>query len=94
MTIRVLVADDQELVRTGLSMILDAQPDIDVVGQAVDGRIAQVQGGQRRGRRGTGHAGGQGGGALQAFFLHGATHTEFGEKTASRRLEVYARFYF
>ena len=37
MTIRVLVADDQELVRTGLSMILQAQPDIDVVGQAVDG---------------------------------------------------------
>ena len=34
MTVRVLVADDQELVRTGLSMILDAQPDIDVVGQA------------------------------------------------------------
>ena len=43
-----------------------------VFGQAVDGRVAQVQGGQRRGRRGTGHAGGQGGGALQAFFLHGA----------------------
>ncbi len=40
MTIRVLVADDQELVRTGLSMILDAQPDIDVVGQAVNGREA------------------------------------------------------
>jgi DNA-binding NarL/FixJ family response regulator len=39
-TIRVLVADDQELVRTGLSMILDAQPDIDVVGQASDGRDA------------------------------------------------------
>jgi DNA-binding NarL/FixJ family response regulator len=39
-TIRVLVADDQELVRTGLSMILDAQPDIDVVGQAVNGRQA------------------------------------------------------
>ena len=37
MTIRVLVADDQDLVRTGLSMILDAQPDIDVVGQAADG---------------------------------------------------------
>jgi DNA-binding NarL/FixJ family response regulator len=37
MTIRVLIADDQELVRTGLSMILDAQPDIEVVGQAVDG---------------------------------------------------------
>lgn len=40
MTIRVLVADDQDLVRTGLSMILDAQPGIDVVGQAADGREA------------------------------------------------------
>jgi two-component system response regulator DesR len=40
MTIRVLVADDQELVRTGLAMILDAQPGIDVVGQAADGRQA------------------------------------------------------
>jgi DNA-binding NarL/FixJ family response regulator len=40
MTIRVLVADDQELVRTGLTMILDAQPDIEVVGQAADGREA------------------------------------------------------
>jgi len=37
MSIRVLVADDQEIVRTGLSMILDAQPGIEVVGQAVDG---------------------------------------------------------
>jgi len=37
MTVRVLVADDQDLVRTGLSMILDAQPDIEVVGQAKDG---------------------------------------------------------
>jgi DNA-binding NarL/FixJ family response regulator len=40
MTIRVLVADDQELVRTGLAMILDAQPDIEVVGQATTGREA------------------------------------------------------
>ena len=40
MTIRVVVADDQEIVRTGLSMILDAQPDIEVVGQAVNGRDA------------------------------------------------------
>ncbi|WP_028496173.1 MULTISPECIES: response regulator [Microbacterium] len=40
MTIRVLVADDQELVRTGMSMILDAQPDIEVIGQAVDGTQA------------------------------------------------------
>ena len=37
---RVLVADDQDLVRTGLSMILDAQPDIEVVGQAADGHAA------------------------------------------------------
>ena len=40
MTIRVLVADDQELVRTGLTMILDAQPGIDVVAQARDGAEA------------------------------------------------------
>jgi DNA-binding NarL/FixJ family response regulator len=39
-TIRVLVADDQEIIRTGLSMILDAQPGIEVVGQAADGRRA------------------------------------------------------
>jgi DNA-binding NarL/FixJ family response regulator len=39
-TIRVLVADDQELVRTGLRMILDAQPGIEVVGEAVDGAEA------------------------------------------------------
>lgn len=39
-TIRVLVADDQELVRTGLSLILSAQPDIEVVGQAHDGTEA------------------------------------------------------
>jgi DNA-binding NarL/FixJ family response regulator len=40
MTIRVLIADDQELVRTGFTMILEAQPDIDVVGQAANGRQA------------------------------------------------------
>ena len=40
MTIRVLVADDQDLVRTGLKMILDAQPGIDVVGEAANGRHA------------------------------------------------------
>ena len=37
MSIRVLVADDQEIVRTGLTMILESQPDIDVVGTAADG---------------------------------------------------------
>lgn len=40
MNIRVVVADDQEIVRTGLAMILDAQPGIEVVGQAADGRRA------------------------------------------------------
>jgi DNA-binding NarL/FixJ family response regulator len=39
-TIRVIVADDQEIVRTGLRMILDAQPGIEVVGEAADGRSA------------------------------------------------------
>jgi DNA-binding NarL/FixJ family response regulator len=38
--ISVLVADDQEIVRTGLTMILDAQPDLTVVGAAADGRRA------------------------------------------------------
>jgi DNA-binding NarL/FixJ family response regulator len=37
MTTRVLVADDQELVRTGLVAVLAAQPDIDVVAEAADG---------------------------------------------------------
>jgi len=39
-TIRVLVADDQAIVRAGLVMILDAQPGIEVVGEAADGREA------------------------------------------------------
>jgi DNA-binding NarL/FixJ family response regulator len=39
-SIRVLVADDQPIIRTGLRMMLDAQPDIEVVGEAVDGREA------------------------------------------------------
>jgi DNA-binding NarL/FixJ family response regulator len=38
--VRVLVADDQEIVRTGLTMILNAQEGIEVVGQAADGRAA------------------------------------------------------
>jgi DNA-binding NarL/FixJ family response regulator len=40
MTIRLLIADDQPLVRAGLKTILDAQPDIEVVGEAVDGQEA------------------------------------------------------
>jgi DNA-binding NarL/FixJ family response regulator len=38
--IRVLLADDQALVRTGFRMILKAEPDIDVVGEAADGAQA------------------------------------------------------
>ena len=36
----VVVADDQAIVRTGLRMILDAQPDISVIGEAANGRDA------------------------------------------------------
>ena len=35
--IRVLIADDQALIRRGMAMLLDAAPDIEVVGQAADG---------------------------------------------------------
>jgi DNA-binding NarL/FixJ family response regulator len=40
MTVRVMIADDQPLVRVGLVMLLDAEPDLDVVGEAGDGRAA------------------------------------------------------
>ena len=39
MTIRVAIVDDQALMRDGFTMILDAQPDIDVVGDAENGRL-------------------------------------------------------
>ncbi|MFC7534726.1 response regulator [Actinoplanes sp. GCM10030250] len=42
MTIRVLIADDQGIVRAGLSTILNGQPGIEVVGEAADGRTAVV----------------------------------------------------
>ncbi|MFJ4842678.1 response regulator [Streptomyces sp. NPDC088746] len=37
MTIRVLIADDQMMVRQGFTVLLNAEPGIEVVGQAVDG---------------------------------------------------------
>jgi len=40
MTIRVLIADDQMMVREGFSVLLNAMPDIEVVGEAVNGREA------------------------------------------------------
>lgn len=43
MSLRVLVADDQEIVRTGLAMILGAQEGIEVVATAVDGQDAVEQ---------------------------------------------------
>jgi DNA-binding NarL/FixJ family response regulator len=39
-SIRVLVADDQPVIRTGLRIMLNAQPDVEVVGEAADGREA------------------------------------------------------
>ena len=51
--IRILLVDDQELVRTGFRMVLDAQPDMEVVGEAADGlaavEAARRQAGRRRG---------------------------------------------
>ncbi|MFE7381605.1 response regulator [Streptomyces zhihengii] len=40
MTIRVLIVDDQAMVREGFSVLLNAMPDIEVVGEAVNGREA------------------------------------------------------
>jgi DNA-binding NarL/FixJ family response regulator len=42
-TVRVLIADDQALVRAGFRMILDAEDDLDVVGEAADGLAAVEQ---------------------------------------------------
>jgi DNA-binding NarL/FixJ family response regulator len=44
--ISVVLVDDQALVRTGLRLVLEAEPDIQVVGEAADGRPT---GGRRRG---------------------------------------------
>ena len=35
--VRVVLADDQEMVRAGLRMLIDFQPDLEVVGEAADG---------------------------------------------------------
>lgn len=42
MTTRILIADDQENIRSGFRLILDAQPDMRVVGEAADG-VAAVE---------------------------------------------------
>jgi DNA-binding NarL/FixJ family response regulator len=46
--IRVVVADDQALVRGGFRLILQTQPDIEVVGEAADGREAVAQAREQR----------------------------------------------
>jgi DNA-binding NarL/FixJ family response regulator len=47
MTTKVLIADDQALIRAGLRMLLDAQPDLEVVAEAADGaeavRLAELR---------------------------------------------------
>jgi DNA-binding NarL/FixJ family response regulator len=47
-SIRILLVDDQALLRTGFRMILSAQPDLDVVGEAIDGADAVRQVAQLR----------------------------------------------
>lgn len=46
--IRVLLADDQTLVRGGFRMIIDAQPDMDVVAEAEDGAQAVAMAGEQK----------------------------------------------
>ena len=43
MTIRVLLVDDQPLLRTGFRLILSSEPDLEVVGEAADGEVALAQ---------------------------------------------------
>ena len=52
MTVRVVIVDDQALVRAGFRMVLDSQPDLEVVGEAVDGADAAAAARPHRGRRG------------------------------------------
>lgn len=40
MTIRILIADDEKMVRTGLRLVLDREPDLEVIGEADDGTAA------------------------------------------------------
>jgi DNA-binding NarL/FixJ family response regulator len=47
-TLSVLIADDQALMRAGFRMILEAEPDLEVVGEAANGREAVVEAGRLR----------------------------------------------
>ncbi len=46
MSLRVLIADDQALVRAGFRMILESEADLEVVGEAADGREALAEAGR------------------------------------------------
>ncbi len=46
--IRLVLADDQAMVRSGIRLILEAEPDIEVVGEAADGAAAVERGPRRR----------------------------------------------
>lgn len=46
--IRLLVVDDHTIVRSGVRLLLEAEPDINVVGEAVDGQEAIAQAGSLR----------------------------------------------
>ncbi len=48
MTIRVLIADDQAMVRAGLRSLVDRESDLDVVAEAVDGESAVAMARQHR----------------------------------------------
>jgi DNA-binding NarL/FixJ family response regulator len=48
MTLGVLIADDQALMRAGFRMILEAEPDLEVVGEAATGREAVAEAGRLR----------------------------------------------
>ena len=50
--IRVLLVDDQSLLRMGFRMILEAEPDIEVVGEAGDGGVRCQHGAAAAPRRG------------------------------------------
>ena len=48
MTVRVVIADDQGMVRSGFTTLLNSEPDIEVVGEAVNGQEAVAPAGQHR----------------------------------------------
>jgi DNA-binding NarL/FixJ family response regulator len=47
-TIRILVVDDQPVVRAGVAMMIGTQPDLEVVGEAPDGLAAISQAAELR----------------------------------------------